>query len=115
MLPAFKVLATGMSATVQDRGQRGWRKFGVPPGGAMDEHAADWANRLVGNAPEAAVLELLWGGAKLEAADDVWVAVTGAPARTSIPLWHAVHVKARQVLEFSPGTSGVWIYLAVAG
>ncbi|MGK0200080.1 MAG: hypothetical protein ACI91J_003370, partial [Yoonia sp.] len=31
----LEVLAPGMGVTVQDGGRIGWRKFGVPMGGAM--------------------------------------------------------------------------------
>lgn len=97
---------------VQRVQQRGLRKFGVPPGGPMDDHAAAWANRMVDNSEDAPVLELQWGGAKLEALQDCFIAITGAPMRTSVPLWRPVRVKAGQRIEFAPGASGVWAYVA---
>jgi allophanate hydrolase subunit 2 len=111
----LKVLAPGMGAAWQGTGGRGLRGFGVPPGGPMDEHAAAWANRLVGNDPMAPVLEMLWGGQRVEVSQDVYIAITGAPVKTSLPLWRAVPVKAGKVIEFAPGTSGVWIYVASSG
>lgn len=78
----------------------------------MDEHAAGWANRLVGNEPEVTVLELLWGGATVEVVQDGYVAITGAPVKASMPLWRAVAVKAGRTIDFAPGNAGVWIYVA---
>ena len=39
----------------------GWRRFGIPPGGAMDRRASRQANRLLDNPPDCAVLECLQG------------------------------------------------------
>jgi len=47
--------------TIQDRGRFGWAHLGVPRGGALDAEAAALANRIVGNEPEAAVLEVTLG------------------------------------------------------
>ena len=102
-----------MSAAWQRVQSPGLRRFGVPPGGPMDDHAARWANRLVGNDERAPVLELLWGGAKVEVRQDGFLAITGAPVKTSLPLWRATAVKVGQVIEFAPGASGVWIYVAI--
>lgn len=109
---SLKVLTAGMGAAWQCAQRSGLRRFGVPPGGPMDDHAAQWANRLVGNEADAAVLELLWGGARVEVMQDGFVAITGASVKASVPLWRAVAVKAGRVLEFAPGSLGVWIYVA---
>src|SRR3954462_4487292 len=108
----LKLLAKGMAATVEAVPRRGLRRFGVPLGGPMDDHAACWANRLVGNDEAAPLLELLWGGARIEITAEANVAVTGAPVKTSLPLWRAVPVKRGQIIEIAPGTSGVWVYVA---
>ena len=74
------VLAPGPLSTVQDRGRIGWASIGVPRSGTADRAAAALANRLVGNQPSAAVLEVTAGGLRLRAERTVLVAVTGAPA-----------------------------------
>src|SRR5438445_512056 len=61
----FEILEPGLGAALQDRGRPGWRRFGVPPGGAMDDHAAHWANRLLDNPPDAPVVEFLLRGPTL--------------------------------------------------
>ena len=52
------VAKPGWLTTVQDGGRRGYQRYGVPVGGAMDAFALRLANALVGNAPDAAALEL---------------------------------------------------------
>lgn len=108
----LRIPAAGMGASWQAPAGCGLRRFGVPLGGPMDDHAAAWANRLVGNEPSAPILELLWRGAKVEPMQDGYVAITGALVKASVPLWRAVTVKAGQTIEYAPGNSGVWIYVA---
>jgi biotin-dependent carboxylase-like uncharacterized protein len=113
--PVLRVEHPGLLATLQDAGRPGWRRFGVPPGGAMDDHAAAAANRLVGNPPEAPVLELLLQGASLLALQDATIAITGADADASLPTWQAVRLRGGERLAFPRNRSGVWIYVALAG
>jgi antagonist of KipI len=71
------VVKPGLLATVQDRGRPGWGRFGVSPSGALDPFAAFAANRLAGNPPEAALLELTGPGAVLRAESAMTVALAG--------------------------------------
>src|SRR5262245_37791321 len=114
-LELFQVLDPGLGATVQDRGRVGWRCFGVPPGGVMDNHAAGWANRLLDNPLATPVLELLLQGARLKAVRDAWIAVTGAEVEASVPKWRVCRVERGEVIRFPHNHCGVWIYLGVAG
>jgi biotin-dependent carboxylase-like uncharacterized protein len=110
-----KVLHAGMGGSVQDRGRVGWRKFGVPTGGVMDDHAAEWANRLLDNPPGTPVVEVLLQGARLSFVQDAWIAVTGAETTASVPTWRAVRVRGGERLEFAHNGPGVWSYIAVEG
>jgi biotin-dependent carboxylase-like uncharacterized protein len=111
----LQVIAAGLGGSIQDRGRPGWRKFGVPPGGVIDDHAATWANRLLDNPADTPVLELLFQGARFVTLRDVWLAVTGADAHSNVPMWRAVLLRKGATLEFPRNRSGVWIYLAVEG
>jgi len=113
--PVLQILQPGLGATIQDVGRPGWRRFGVPVSGAMDGHAALWANRLVGNAPEAPVAEFLLQGARLIVLREVWLAVTGADAFATVSTWRPVQVEAGDVISFPHNRSGTWFYLAIAG
>jgi biotin-dependent carboxylase-like uncharacterized protein len=113
--PVLQILQPGIGAMVQDGGRPGWRRFGVPLSGAMDEHAALWANRLVGNLPEAPVIEFLLQGARLIVLREIWLAVTGADAFSTVSTWRPVQVEGGDVISFPHNRSGTWIYLAIAG
>jgi biotin-dependent carboxylase-like uncharacterized protein len=111
----LEIISPGLGLTLQDGGRFGWRKFGVPASGAMDDHAADCANRLLENPRHAPVLELLFQGAKFLFLRDVWIAVTGAEARANVKTWQAHRVRAGETLEFPHNQCGVWIYVAIEG
>jgi biotin-dependent carboxylase-like uncharacterized protein len=111
----LEILDPGHGATLQDLGRTGWRKFGIPPSGAMDPHAAQWANRLLVNPPRAPVIEFLLQGAKARILQETWIAVTGADASSNVPPWHAVKMRPGELIEFPKNRSGVWIYLALSG
>ncbi len=114
-MEVLEIIKTGLGASVQDLGRIGWKRFGVPPSGVMDAHAAMWANRLVGNSDGVPVLELLMQGAELRVLADRRFAVTGAEAGADISAWHARTLSRGATLVFPRGRSGLWTYLAVHG
>lgn len=113
--PRLRLLATGLGVSLQDLGRPGFGRFGAPPGGAMDPLAASVANRLLDNPATAAVLELCLQGQRLEVLADGWLAVAGSAAPRDRRPASAFRVRAGEVLEFAPGTAGVWTYVALPG
>jgi urea carboxylase len=100
-----EVLSGGTATSVQDwPGRVGYWHVGVPPSGPMDMLSHRLANRLVGNASDAAALEITLVGPTLRFASDATVALCGAAFEAKLddaplPLWEAVTVRAGQVLE----------------
>ncbi|SFL42638.1 biotin-dependent carboxyltransferase family protein [Geodermatophilus ruber] len=109
------VLATGPLTTVQDAGRPGQGALGIGRSGACDRAAARLANRLVGNDPDAAVLEVTLGGLAVRAGADLVVATTGARCPDSrahnAPVW----LPAGAELRLGLPASGLRSYLAVRG
>ncbi|MGA7214223.1 MAG: hypothetical protein WBX20_08455 [Terrimicrobiaceae bacterium] len=114
-IAVLEVLAPGAGAAIQDFGRKGWKQFGIPPGGAMDKDSAGKANLLVGNEEGAPVLELLFTGARLRVLSAVELAVTGADVETNCPQWRNFYAEAGQEIAFGQLRAGVWTYLAVQG
>ncbi|MFE2215260.1 biotin-dependent carboxyltransferase family protein [Streptomyces canus] len=117
---ALSVVRSGALTTVQDLGRPGHAHLGVPRSGALDGPAAALANRLVGNLPEAAVLETTLNGCAVRTRSTVTVAVTGAPCRVSVDgrpaAWGApVRVPAGELLTVGTAVSGLRSYVAVSG
>ncbi|MEU5593921.1 biotin-dependent carboxyltransferase family protein [Streptomyces sp. NPDC020298] len=117
---ALVVVRAGALTTVQDRGRPGYAHLGVPRSGALDPPAAALVNRLVGNAPDAAVLETTLTGCALRPRSAVTVAVAGAPCPVRVggrpAAWGApVVVHAGEVLEVGAAERGVRAYVGVGG
>ena len=111
----FEVTATGTGLALQDGGRVGWRRFGVPPGGALDGYAMRAANRLLGNPLEAPVLEVFRQGACLRLLEPCWVGLAGADSCANLPAWTARRLPSGAWLDFSKKAAGVFSYLAVPG
>ncbi len=106
--------------TVQDQGRIGYQRFGMPESGPMDWWAHRAANRLVGNEPGEACLELGFSSAAFQLEAHALLAVTGAGYELRlngrlIPLWMSFigHPGDRITLEKVAG--GKWAYLSVSG
>ncbi|WP_042355517.1 biotin-dependent carboxyltransferase family protein [Bacillus rubiinfantis] len=116
----IKVLKSGLQTTVQDQGRRGLYEIGMPPSGAMDQFAFRVANMLVGNHPNAAVLEMTYIGPELQFEQDTQISLTGGniPPKINgeaVPMWETLQVKAGDILAFDFVRSGARTYLAVEG
>jgi allophanate hydrolase subunit 2 len=114
------VLDPGPLTTVQDLGRPGHAHLGVPRAGALDSAAAGYANRLLGNAEHAAVLETTLGGVVVRVDGPSAVAVTGAPSAVAVdgrprPFAEPVRLRPGQTLTVGPATSGVRSYVAFSG
>ncbi len=119
---SIEVLHAGTQTTVQDSpGRLGFWSVGVPPSGPMDDLAFRLANRIVGNPPGAAGLELTGKGPTLQFGVDSVIALTGASMTATLegrvaPFWEPVLVKAGNVLALgSIEGAGQRAYLAVKG
>lgn len=116
----IEILRPGPLTTVQDEGRPGLARFGVGPSGACDRVAYRLGNRLVGNVPAAASLELTLGGLRARFTSSCWVAVTGAPAPIKcdghrMAMNSPLRVQAGAELRIGPARAGLRSYLAVRG
>ena len=119
---SFEVIAPGTLTTVQDwPGRLGLWNVGVPPSGPMDTRAFRLANRLVGNPPDAAGLEITLAGPTLRFNTSATLCLAGAAmdARLDglpVPFWKPFDVAAGQTLAIGTVTgAGARAYLAVRG
>ncbi|GHE05052.1 biotin-dependent carboxyltransferase family protein [Streptomyces alanosinicus] len=120
MTAKLTVVRSGALTTVQDRGRPGHAHLGVPRSGALDAPAMALANRLLGNPPDAAVLETTLTGCALRPDRTVTVVVGGASCPVTVDgrpaAWGGpVRVPAGAVLGVGGVTAGVRSYVAVAG
>ncbi|MBW6079213.1 allophanate hydrolase, partial [Pseudomonas aeruginosa] len=71
---------------LQDRGRFGCRHLGVTQGGALDWLSMGWANWLLGNPLDAAVIEIALGGFVAECHADGWLALAGGDLGATLDL-----------------------------
>jgi len=110
----------GLLTTIQDLGRPGKQVYGVPLSGAMDRFSMQVANLLVGNPPDAPVLEFTLIGPVIRFSCAQVIAITGGDFHAHldgvpVPAWQAVPVEAGARLVMGPCSSGARGYLAVAG
>ena len=114
------VVAAGPLTLVEDLGRPGLASVGVGPSGAADRGAFTLGARLLGQPTDRAALECHHGGLTLRAHGSVTMALTGAPAPTTVdgtPVGYAAPFLVRDgsLLQVGRPTSGVRTYVSVRG
>lgn len=120
MVKGLRVLNDGILTLLQDRGRYGYQHLGLTTGGAADEHASFWANRLLDNRGHCSLLECCFGGLTLEAEQSVTIALTGAEMQARInhkPVanWCTHQLYTGDQLQLGHARNGVRAYVAVKG
>ncbi len=121
----LRVIRADRPALFQDFGRIGRADQGVGESGAMDRMAMQEANLAVGNARDAAVVEVTFGGFVIEASCPVTLAVFGAPSPLLIrtadgrditaPFAKPFALDAGDRLTLSAPAEGMRSYLALRG
>ncbi len=119
-MTALIVDKAGPQASVQDGGRFGVRHLGLTQGGALDWLAQHWANWMLGNRLDAAVVEVTLGGLQLQCEGEGWLALAGADLGATLDgqlldVWRPFKVQAGQCVCFASPRLGVRAYLAVPG
>lgn len=119
MTAFVEVIQPGRTA-VTDLGRARGPLFGMPVNGALDQQAARAANALVGNLPDAPLLELLAFDFAARLTGDALIAVTGAETFVTVdgnpvPTWEPVLVGAGQTLRVTHIRGGMRVYVAFFG
>jgi biotin-dependent carboxylase-like uncharacterized protein len=108
------VVEPGALTTVQDGGRIGLAALGIGRSGACDRTSYRLANRLVGNDPGAAALEVTFGGLVLRADADVLLSTTGARC-PGLPHNAPFLLPGGSTLRMALPLSGLRTYVAVRG
>jgi 5-oxoprolinase (ATP-hydrolysing) subunit C len=114
------VVRAGLLTTVQDLGRHGFRHLGVAMGGALDRLSLEVGNRLVGNRPDAAGLEITFGPTVLRFPRATRIAITGTDFGATLdgkPVysWWSLPVQAGQELVLQAAKRGMRGYVTIAG
>jgi antagonist of KipI len=117
---SLRVVRPGLLSLLVDAGRPRTRALGVPVGGAADRAAMAIGNALVGNPPDAPVVEVTLAGPELVAENPTAAVVFGAPFAVAVngsPIAAGTtFVLARgDKLTIEPTPTGARGYLCVAG
>ncbi|MGZ0017487.1 5-oxoprolinase subunit C family protein [Yeosuana sp. AK3] len=115
-----EVLKEGFYDSIQDLGRFGYQQYGVPFSGVMDTYAASFANSLLGNEVNEAVVEITMTGPKLKFHCHTTICISGAdlsPCLNNMPIKmnQIVRVTDGDMLSFGKLIDGLRSYLAVFG
>lgn len=116
----ISILKPAVQTTVQDLGRHGFRHLGVGGSGAMDRLSLMIGNYLVGNAEDAAGLELCMPPARIRLDANCVIALTGADCSARLDnmpvgIGRRVVVEAGQTLDLSAARTGIRAYLCISG
>ena len=115
----IRIEATGLRATIQDRGRFDHLREGVPPSGPADPAAFAAAQTLVSNDLSAAAIEIVGDGFVFRCEDRRIVAVTGRDValrgRDFVPGWTAAFARPGETFTVVCGERSRFAYLAVSG
>lgn len=119
-MSALLIEASTPLCLLQDAGRFGVRHLGVTQGGAADWVSMSWANKLLGNPLDAAVIEVTLGGLTLLAEQDCCLALAGADLGAMLdsrPLapWRSFFMRKGERLCFTQPILGARAYLAAPG
>ncbi|WP_455914980.1 5-oxoprolinase subunit C family protein [Pseudomonas syringae] len=119
-MSALTVKSSTPLCLLQDAGRFGVRHLGVTQGGALDWVSMSWANKLLNNALDAAVIEVTLGGLTLLAEADCCLALAGADLGAMLddrPIapWRSFFIRKGQQLRFIRPIIGARAYLAAPG
>jgi len=119
-MSALLIEASTPLCLLQDAGRFGVRHLGVTQGGAADWVSMSWANKLLGNPLDAAVIEVTLGGLTLLAEQDCCLALAGADLGAMLdsrPLapWRSFFMRKGERLRFTQPILGARAYLAAPG
>lgn len=117
---SLHIVKPGLLTTVQDLGRYGHQASGVPVAGPMDTFSHRLANQLVGNAADAATLEITLIGPDMIVEADSTMAITGAYFEATcddrpVALGASFAVSRGQRIKFGRIVQGARAYLALAG
>ncbi|QIK63506.1 5-oxoprolinase/urea amidolyase family protein [Leucobacter viscericola] len=122
--PALTVIDAGLQTLIEDAGRLGASGMGVGESGVSIRRAYQQANRLVGNRPGAAALELSHGGFAVEAVSTTVLALAGAPrvgqitgpfGTRGVPEGQAFRLSVGERLTLGAPSAGLRSVLALRG
>ncbi len=119
-MACLDILDISAGASIQDFGRRGWQRYGVTAGGAMDRFALAEGQAILGNGPDAAALEFAVRGGRFRAVDSLAISTSGAEMDLKVNdvsrRWRScLLLRSGDILEIGYARRGFYGYLHIPG
>ena len=116
----IEVIKPGLYTTIQDKGRYHYRHWGVPIGGAMDQHSLRFVNACLGNSPDEAVIEVTMIGPELRFHGSALICISGADVEIFldseiVPMNKVLLVRSGQTLKYGRFLNGCRSYIGIMG
>ena len=113
----IKFLRPGLYTSIQDMKRIGYKKYGIPNSGPMDEYSHILSNWLVDNSYSSETLEINYFGPKLKFNFDTTIGICGANFDVNlndkrIEINRSIKVKSGDILDIGVCLNGGRIYLS---
>ena len=113
----IKILDPGLYSSIQDKGREGYQKYGVPISGSMDLKSSNFANFLLNNPINAALIEATQFGPKILFNVSTYISITGGNMNPQlnnkeISMNKAINVDKGDVLKLNTSKNGSRTYIA---
>ena len=113
----IKFLRPGLYTSIQDMKRIGYKKYGIPNSGPMDEYSHILSNWLVDNSYSSETLEINYFGPKLKFNFDTTIGICGANFDVNlndkrIEINRSIKVKSGDILDIGVCLNGGRVYLS---
>ena len=117
---SIRIIKPGLFSTVQDLGRPNFLDLAVPLSGVMDQASAKLANLLVGNAADAALIEIVDGNFQFITQADVVIALVSGNSSLEVddrtaPSNRPLFLPKGATLHLKNNIEGRYSYVAIAG
>lgn len=114
----LKLLKSGFFTTLQDLGRFGYRNKGVPVSGVMDVETVSKLNKILGNTPNASVIEITMTGPTALFEEDTYIVIGGAEMAVTlnnelISNYKLYKIQKGDILSYGRLEKGFRNYLAI--
>ena len=116
----IKILEPGLYSSIQDEGRESFQKYGVPVSGCMDSKSSNFANSLLNNPKNAALIEATQFGPIILFDVSTYISITGAKMNPlinnkKVSMNKAVNINKGDILKLGHSKSGLRSYIAIKG
>ena len=114
----IKIIDPGLYSSIQDNGRLNYQKYGVPISGCMDLKASFFANALINNSKNAALIEATQLGPKILFKASTYISITGANMNPfinnkEVSMNKAININNGDILSLKNSNNGLRSYIAI--